>query len=340
MKILITGGLGYIGSHVTTVLLQNGIEAVVIDNLENSRIEVLDGIKSITGKLPIFRKIDVGDESEMNKLFEEFYDIEGVIHFAAYKSVSESVSKPLRYYNNNLGGLQQLLKHTVAKLIPLIFSSSCTVYGQSDTLPIREDEPLKPATSPYGSTKKIGEQIIKDCCHAYPDFNSVLLRYFNPIGAHASAKIGEYPKGIPQNLVPYLTQTVKGIRPILKIFGSSYETPDGTCIRDYIHVMDLAQAHLDSLNYLLEKKNSESCEVYNVGTGKGVSVLELIDAFELATGKIVPYELSNPRPGDTVSAYADPSKIEIKIGWKARHSLEEALSSAWTWEENLNKRIK
>lgn len=336
MKILITGGLGYIGSHVTTLLLQNDLEVVVIDNLENSRIDVLDGIQSITGKMPLFREIDVSSESEMNQLFDEFSDIGGVIHFAAYKSVSESVSEPLKYYDNNLGGLQQLLKHIVARGIPLIFSSSCTVYGQSETLPIREDEPLKPATSPYGSTKKIGEQIIADCCKAYPDFNSILLRYFNPIGAHSSAKIGEYPVGIPQNLVPFLTQTVKGIRPILKVFGSSYDTPDGSCIRDYIHVMDLAQAHIESLDYLLQKKNTEACEVYNVGTGNGVSVLELIEAFERATGKKVPYELSDPRPGDTVSAYADPSKIKTRIGWKARHSLEDSLSSAWKWEQKIN----
>jgi UDP-glucose 4-epimerase len=335
LKILITGGLGYIGSHVTTLLLQNNIDVVVIDNLENSRIQVLDGIKSITGKLPLFRKIDVSNESEMNQLFDEFTDIGGVIHFAAFKSVSESVSEPLKYYNNNLGGLQQLLKQIVTRSIPLIFSSSCTVYGQSETLPIREDEPLKPATSPYGSTKKIGEQIIEDCCKAYPDFKAILLRYFNPIGAHFSAKIGEYPVGVPQNLVPYLTQTVRGIRPVLKVFGSSYDTPDGSCIRDYIHVMDLAQAHIESLDYLLKKKNVEACEVYNVGTGNGVSVLELIESFESATGKKVPFELSDPRPGDTVSAYADPSKIETNIGWKARYSLEESLYSAWKWEENI-----
>lgn len=333
MNILITGGLGYIGSHVTTVLLQNDVEVIVIDSLENSRIQVLEGIESITGKVPIFRKIDVGDELKMNQLFNEFPDIKGVIHFAAYKSVSESVLEPLRYYDNNLGGLQQLLKFLVAKSIPLIFSSSCTVYGQSDTLPIREDEPLKPSTSPYGSTKKIGEQIIKDCCKAYPDFKSILLRYFNPIGAHPSAKIGEYPNGVPQNLVPFITQTVKGIRPVLKVFGSSYDTPDGSCIRDYIHVMDLAQAHVESLDYLLKKKSAEPFEIFNVGTGTGVSVLELIKAFENVTGEKVPYELSDPRVGDTVVAYADPTKIEQKIGWKAQFSLEEALSSAWKWEK-------
>jgi UDP-glucose 4-epimerase len=203
-------------------------------------------------------------------------------------------------------------------------------------MPIREDEPLKEATSPYGSTKRIGERIIEDCCKAYPKFNAILLRYFNPIGAHSSAKIGEYPIGIPQNLVPFLTQTVRGIRPILKVFGSKYDTADGTCIRDYIHVVDLAEAHVESLNYLLKKQNSEVCEVYNVGTGNGVSVLELIRAFENATGKSVPYELSDPRPGDTIAAYADASKIEQKIGWKARYTLEEALLSAWEWEKRIN----
>ena len=336
MKILITGGLGYIGSHVATVLLQNGMDVIIVDNLENSRIQVLDGIQSITGKTPVFRQMDVSDASEMNQLFDDFSDFAGIIHFAAYKSVSESVSEPLRYYDNNLGGLQLLLKHATSKAIPLIFSSSCTVYGQSETLPIREDEPLKEATSPYGSTKRIGERIIEDCCKAYPEFNAILLRYFNPIGAHSSAKIGEYPIGIPQNLVPFLTQTVRGIRPILKVFGSKYDTADGTCIRDYIHVVDLAEAHVESLNYLLKKQNSEACEVYNVGTGNGVSVLELIRAFENATGKSVPYELSDPRPGDTIAAYADASKIEQKIGWKARYTLEEALLSAWEWEKRIN----
>ena len=337
MKILITGGLGYIGSHVATVLIQNDIDTVLIDTLENSRIQVLEGIESITGKAPVFRKIDVGEEIEMNQLFEEFPDIGGVIHFAAYKSVGESVSKPLRYYNNNLGSLQQLLKYLIPNSIPLIFSSSCTVYGQSKTLPIREDEPLKSATSPYGNTKKIGEQIILDCCKANPNFNAILLRYFNPIGAHSSAKIGEYPNGVPQNLVPFLTQTVKGLRPVLKVFGSSYDTPDGTCIRDYIHVMDLAQAHVESLDYLLNKKNQETCEAYNVGTGKGVSVLELIKSFESATGKKVPFEISDPRPGDAVVAYADPSKIKLNIGWMAKYSLEEALLSAWKWEEKISQ---
>ena len=336
MKILITGGLGYIGSHVATVLLQNGMDVIIVDNLENSRIQVLDGIQSITGKTPVFKQMDVSDASEMNQLFDDFSACAGIIHFAAYKSVSESVSEPLRYYDNNLGGLQLLLKHATSKAIPLIFSSSCTVYGQSETLPIREDEPLKEATSPYGSTKRIGERIIEDCCKAYPKFNAILLRYFNPIGAHSSAKIGEYPIGIPQNLVPFLTQTVRGIRPILKVFGSKYDTADGTCIRDYIHVVDLAEAHVESLNYLLKKQNSEACEVYNVGTGNGVSVLELIRAFENATGKSVPYELSDPRPGDTIAAYADASKIEQKIGWKARYTLEEALLSAWEWEKRIN----
>jgi UDP-glucose 4-epimerase len=336
LKILVTGGLGYIGSHVTTLLLQNGMEVVVVDNLENTRIDVLDGIESITGKRPNFKQIDVCDSNQLKALFDEFSDIGGIIHFAAHKSVSESVKEPLKYYDNNLGGLQQLLKHALAKAVPFIFSSSCTVYGQSDTLPISENEPLKQATSPYGSTKKIGEQIIEDCCRANPDFNAILLRYFNPVGAHPSAKIGELPKGIPQNLVPYLTQTVKGIRPVLKVFGSSYNTPDGTCIRDYIHVMDLADAHIASLDYLLKNKNTSSCEVYNVGTGRGVSVLELIQTFEEATGEKVPYEFADPRPGDTVSAYADASKIEKIIGWKAKYSLEESLSSSWNWEKNLN----
>ena len=337
MKILITGGLGYIGSHVTSLLLQKGIEVIVIDNLDNTRLEVLDGIESISGKRPIFKQMDVCDELRLKAVFDEFHDIGGVIHFAAHKSVSESVEAPLKYYDNNLGGLQKLLKYAVLKSIPFIFSSSCTVYGQSETLPISESEPLKPPTSPYGNTKKIGEQIIEDCCQAYEGFHAILLRYFNPIGAHPSSKIGEFPKGVPQNLVPFLTQTVRGIRPVLRVFGSTYDTPDGTCLRDYIHVMDLAEAHISSLDYLLKNQNSDSCEVYNVGTGKGVSVLELINAFEKATGKKVPYEFADPRPGDTVAAYADASKIKTKIGWKAQYSLEEALKSAWEWEKSLER---
>ncbi|MDA9157695.1 UDP-glucose 4-epimerase GalE [Flavobacteriaceae bacterium] len=336
MKILVTGGLGYIGSHVTVLLLQKGYEVISVDNLDNSSLKVLDGIESITGNRPFFEAFDVRNEDQMSLLFDKFPEIDGVIHFAAHKAVGESVENPLKYYENNISGLVQILKPVIQKSIPFIFSSSCTVYGQADQMPIDEEVSLKKAFSPYGNTKQIGEQIIVDCCSAHEAFNAIVLRYFNPIGAHPSSKIGEFPQGIPQNLIPFLTQTVIGKRKMLKVFGSNYETPDGTCIRDYIHVMDLAQAHIESLDYLMASRNSKSCEVYNVGTGEGVSVLEVINAFEKVTGEKVPYELSDPRNGDIISAYADPNKINTNIGWKARYTLEESLMSAWNWEKQLN----
>ncbi len=337
MKILVTGGLGYIGSHVTVMLLQKGVEVISVDNLDNSRIEVLNGIKAITNKEPFFDNLDLRNQNQIQDLFKKHTDIDGVIHFAAYKSVGESVDKPLAYYQNNVGGLLNLLKPLCELNIPLIFSSSCTVYGQALKLPIDENSSVQPASSPYGFTKQIGEQLIKDCCKANSDFKSILLRYFNPVGAHPSAKIGEYPQGIPQNLVPFLTQTVIGKRSLLKVFGKDYDTPDGTCIRDYIHVMDLAQAHIDSIYYLISSNQKFSCETFNVGTGRGFSVLEVIKAFEKTTGESVPYKFTNPRVGDTISAYADVKKIEKQIGWKAKYSLEEALQSAWNWEKEIDK---
>ena len=335
LEILVTGGLGYIGSHVTTLLLEAGMEVIIVDNLANSRIEVLDGIESITGKRPYFKEINICDSVEMTHLVDEFPNLKGIIHFAAHKAVNESIRKPIDYYENNLGGLNQLLKIATQKSIPFIYSSSCTVYGQAKEMPITEEAPLKKSTSPYGNTKRIGEEIIQDCCKAYKDFHAVLLRYFNPIGAHDSVKIGEHPQGVPQNLVPFLTQTVKGKHSKLRVFGADYPTRDGTCIRDYIHIMDLAEAHIASLNYLLEQQNTDNCEVFNVGTGRGVSVLELIQLFENATGKEVPYELSKPREGDTVVAYADATKIKKKMGWQSNYSIEEALRSAWEWEQQL-----
>ncbi len=334
MKILVTGGLGYIGSHVTTLLLEKSVDVISVDNLENSRIEVLDGIKEITGKQPIFKQLDIRDENALKNLFKDHTDIDGVIHFAAYKAVGESVKEPLRYYHNNIVGLLNLL-NSIAKIgIPLIFSSSCTVYGQADKLPIKESASILPAASPYGYSKQAGEQFVKDTCKAHKNFNAILLRYFNPIGAHPSAKIGEQPQGVPQNLVPFLTQTAIGKHPVLKIFGSNYDTPDGTCIRDYIHVMDLAEAHINSLEYLISSKNTSKCETFNVGTGKGVSVLEVIQTFEKVSGKKVPYQFTEPRDGDTVAAFADVEMIEQKIGWKAKYTLEEALKNAWDWEKN------
>ena len=336
MKILVTGGLGYIGSHVTVLLLEKGHEVICVDNLENSSIQVLEGIEAITGKKPHFEALDVCDESQMEHLFFEHSNLNGIIHFAAYKAVGESVSEPLKYYKNNIGGLFNVLKHSTKNSIPFIFSSSCTVYGQADILPIDENAPLKKAYSPYGNTKQIGEQIIQDCCLANENFKAILLRYFNPIGAHSSAKIGEYPQGVPQNLIPFLTQTVIGKHPILKVFGAEYDTLDGTCIRDYIHVMDLAEAHVESLNYLISSENKASCEVYNVGTGEGISVLQLIKAFESVTGKKVPYQIVEPRQGDIISAYADTSKIMNTLGWNPKYSLEQALLSSWNWEKKLN----
>lgn len=336
MKILVTGGLGYIGSHVTVLLLEQGHEVICVDNLENSSIQVLEGIEAITGKKPHFEALNVCDESQMEHLFFEHSNLNGIIHFAAHKAVGESVSEPLKYYKNNIGGLINVLKHSTKNSIPFIFSSSCTVYGQADILPIDENAPLKKAYSPYGNTKQIGEQIIQDCCLANENFKAILLRYFNPIGAHSSAKIGEYPQGVPQNLIPFLTQTVIGKHPILKVFGAEYDTLDGTCIRDYIHVMDLAEAHVESLNYLMSSENKASCEVYNVGTGKGISVLQLIKAFESVTGKKVPYQIVEPRQGDTISAYADTSKIMNTLGWNPKYSLEQALLSSWNWEKKLN----
>jgi len=336
VKILVTGGLGYIGSHVTVLLLEKGHEVICVDNLENSSIQVLEGIEAITGKKPHFEALNVCDESQMEHLFFEHSNLNGIIHFAAYKAVGESVSEPLKYYKNNIGGLFNVLKHSTKNSIPFIFSSSCTVYGQADILPIDENAPLKKAYSPYGNTKQIGEQIIQDCCLANENFKAILLRYFNPIGAHSSAKIGEYPQGVPQNLIPFLTQTVIGKHPILKVFGAEYDTLDGTCIRDYIHVMDLAEAHVESLNYLISSENKASCEVYNVGTGEGISVLQLIKAFESVTGKKVPYQIVEPRQGDTISAYADTSKIMNTLGWNPKYSLEQALLSSWNWEKKLN----
>ena len=333
MKILVTGGLGYIGSHVTTLLLDKDFEVLCIDNLENSSESVLDGINKITGKSPIFENIDIRDKSSLRILLDEHLDIKGVIHFAAYKAVEESHKIPLDYYQNNVVGLLNLLELISNKRIPLIFSSSCTVYGQAKKLPIKESAPYQPSTSPYGYTKQVGEQIIKHTCKAYPNFSAISLRYFNPIGAHPTSKIGENPRGVPQNLVPFLTQTVMGKHSVLKVFGSNYNTPDGTCIRDYIHVMDLAQAHIDSLDFLISNEKS-IYETFNVGTGSGVSVLELIKTFEKVTGEEVPFEYDEPRTGDTEAAFADVKKIEKKIGWKSKYSLEEALKNAWEWEKN------
>ncbi len=330
--ILVTGGLGFIGSHTVVELQNSGFKVIVIDNLSNSRIEVLDSITKITGTKPNFHKVDLRNKKEVKNFFD-LNIIDGIIHFAAFKAVGESVEKPLEYYENNIGSLVYLLQEMRDRNIDnFIFSSSCTVYGQADKLPITENAPIKPAESPYGNTKQIGEEIIKDSCNAHK-LNAIALRYFNPIGAHESIEIGELPLGIPQNLIPYVTQTAAGIRSQLSIFGDDYETPDGTAIRDYIHVVDLAKAHIAALKRLLNKDNENNFEYYNIGTGKGSSVLEIITAFQNSTGKILNYKTVERRTGDVTAAYADTTIANEKLNWKTEKTLEEALRSAWNWQE-------
>tara|TARA_R110002050_G_scaffold298008_2_gene460412 strand:- start:2236 stop:3243 length:1008 start_codon:yes stop_codon:yes gene_type:complete len=333
MKILVTGGLGYIGSHVVVELQNEGFEVVIIDNLSNSSIDVLKGITAITKKQPIFEKLDLRDKSLVIDFFNSHQDISGIIHFAASKAVGESVEKPLLYYENNLNPLVYILQELQYKASSyFIFSSSCTVYGQSDVLPITESAPIKQAESPYGNTKQIGEEIIRDTCKASANINAIALRYFNPIGAHDSIKIGELPIGTPQNLVPFITQTAIGKREELSVFGNDYPTEDGTCIRDYIHVVDLAKAHVSALKRLIEGNNSQNFEVFNIGTGKGYSVLEVINAFEDVSGKKLNYKIVSRREGDVIAAYADTTKANTILGWKAKLTLKEALSAAWKWE--------
>ena len=335
MKILVTGGLGFIGSHTVVELQNEGFEVVAIDNLSNSSIEVLDGIEKITGKKPIFEKIDLREKSAVQNFFKKHQDIIGVIHFAASKAVGESVENPLLYYENNINSLVYVLQE-LANLpqANFIFSSSCTVYGQAEKMPITEDASVQPANSPYGNTKQIGEEIINDVAKV-TNINAVLLRYFNPIGAHSSAEIGELPIGVPQNLVPYITQTGIGIRQELSVNGNDYPTPDGTCIRDYIHVVDLAKSHVVALQRLLNKQNLEKVETFNLGTGKGSSVLEVINAFEKVSGQKIPYKIVGRREGDVISAYANIDKANKVLGWKAELSLKDALASAWKWEQKI-----
>tara|TARA_R110002073_G_scaffold11819_2_gene53142 strand:+ start:1466 stop:2482 length:1017 start_codon:yes stop_codon:yes gene_type:complete len=338
MKILVTGGLGFIGSHTTVELQNKGYEVIIIDDLSNSTEKVLDGIVAITGKRPIFEKIDLKERSKVEDFFKRHQDVAGVIHFAASKAVGESVEKPLLYYENNIGTLVYLLKELSQKnKSSFIFSSSCTVYGQADKMPITESAPVKPAESPYGNTKQMGEEIIRDTCKVTPGINAIALRYFNPMGAHPSGEIGELPIGVPQNLVPFITQTGMGIREQLSVFGDDYPTEDGTCIRDYIHVVDLAKAHVVALERLLNGKNLDNYEVFNVGTGKGSSVLEVIKSFEKVSGKKLNYKIVDRRPGDITSAYADTTKANKVLGWKAESTLDEAMKSAWLWEEKIRK---
>ena len=334
-KVLVTGGLGYIGSHTVVELQNAGFEVVIIDNLSNSSLEVLDGIIQITGKTPLFEKIDLRQKSEVIQFFEKHQDISGIIHFAASKAVGESVENPLLYYENNLSTLIYLLQacnnYTIENFI---FSSSCTVYGEPDKLPIDESAPIKKATSPYGNTKQISEEILNDSCKV-SNLKSIALRYFNPIGAHDSSKIGELPLGIPQNLVPFITQTAAGLRDQLSVFGDDYPTKDGSCIRDYIHVVDLAKAHVVALERLLKNRNSNQFETFNIGTGKGSSVLEVVNAFEKITQQKLNYKIVDRRVGDVISVYADTKKANEVLGWKAENSMEDSLLSSWNWEKKV-----
>lgn len=332
-KILVTGGLGYIGSHTVVELHHAGFGVVIVDNLSNSSIDVLENISKITGKTPVFEEIDLRIKEDCVSFFERNTDIVGIIHFAASKAVGESVENPLLYYENNLHTLVYMLqackKHAIHNII---FSSSCTVYGEPDALPITEDAPIKTANSPYGNTKQISEEILKDVCYVTPDLKAIALRYFNPIGAHHTGLIGELPVGVPQNLVPFITQTAAGIREQLSVFGNDYDTPDGSCIRDYIHVVDLAKAHVVALQRLIDEHNNTNFEMFNIGTGTGSSVLEVVQAFEKVTGVPLNYKIVDRRPGDVVAIYADTAKANKILGWKAEKTMEEALESAWKWE--------
>jgi UDP-glucose 4-epimerase len=338
-KILVTGGTGYIGSHTAVELQTAGYEVIVVDNLSNSCEDVLDGVKRITGVRPAFAKLDCNDKEGLDALLRSHPGVKGIIHFAASKAVGESVHKPLEYYRNNIVTLLNLLdlmpEHGVEGIV---FSSSCTVYGQPDDLPVTEDAPVKPALSPYGNTKQINEEIIRDAIHAGLPFKSIILRYFNPIGAHPSAEIGELPNGVPQNLVPFVTQTAMGIRSCLSVFGNDYNTPDGSCIRDYINVVDLAKAHVIAIDRMLQGKCDEPLETFNLGTGRGVSVLELINTFEKVTGVKVPHQIVGRREGDIEKVWANPHRANKTLGWTSRETLDDTLASAWNWQKKLRQR--
>ncbi len=340
-KILVTGGTGYIGSHTTVELIENGFKPIIVDNLSNSRIEVLDGIEKITGIKPEFHKIDLSDKLETENFFKQNSDIDVIIHFAAYKAVGESVEKPLKYYYNNLNSLINILQGMKTNNISgLVFSSSCTVYGQADKLPVTEQSPIKKADSPYGNTKQIAEEIITDFINSNNYLKSISLRYFNPIGAHESAYIGELPVGVPGNLIPFITQTAAGIREQLSIFGEDYNTPDGTAIRDYIHIKDLANAHIAAVKRLLENNNKSNNEVFNIGTGKGNSVLEIVKTFEKVTGLRLNYKIADRRAGDVEQVWADTSFANTELGWNTQLSLSDSLLSAWNWEKKYRNIIK
>ena len=340
-KILVTGGTGFIGSHTTVELIEAGYEVVIVDNLSNSNADVVDGIEKITGVRPAFEKVDCTDAAALEGVFKKYSGIQGIIHFAASKAVGESVEKPLLYYRNNLNSLMNLLE-----LMPqygvkgIIFSSSCTVYGQPDpeNLPVTENAPIKKAESPYGNTKQVCEEIVNDYIVSGAPINAILLRYFNPIGAHPTAIIGELPNGVPANLIPYLTQTAIGIRQQLSVFGDDYNTPDGSCIRDFIYVVDLAKAHVAAMAHILQGKMEKPVDVFNVGTGKGNSVLELIHTLEGCTGVRLKYKIVGRRAGDIEQVWGNVDKANRVLGWKAEHTLADSLSSAWKWQQELRKR--
>ena len=338
-RILVTGGTGYIGSHTVVELQQAGYSVVIIDNLSNSNISVLDGIERITAIRPDFVEGDCTDIDTLRKLFTDYPGIKGIINFAASKAVGESMQKPSLYYRNNLDTLLNLLDLMGPEGVKgIVFSSSCTVYGEPDVNPVTEKSPIKKATSPYGNTKQISEEIITDVIVAGAPFKAILLRYFNPVGAHPSAEIGELPNGVPQNLIPYLTQTAIGIRKELSVFGNDYNTPDGSCIRDYINVVDLAKAHVIAVERMLTDKSEAPVEIFNLGTGNGVSVLELINTFEEATGVKVPHKIVGRRAGDIEKVWADPTYANEVLGWKAEASLADTMRSAWAWQQRLRER--
>lgn len=340
-KILVTGGLGYIGSHTVVELQNHGFDPIIIDNLSNSNISVLEGIKKITGKLPIFYKLDITDENELSEFMSAHSDLKLVVHFAAFKSVKESVNFPLSYYHNNVVGLinllRQMQKHEINNLV---FSSSCTVYGESAILPVTEDTPFKPASSPYGNTKKICEDIIIDFCKIAPDFKAILLRYFNPIGAHPSLEIGELPLGVPNNLLPYLMQTAVGKHDYLSIFGNDYNTPDGTCIRDYIDIVDLAQAHVAASSHLLSGAMSANYDVFNIGTGFGLSVLDIVKSFERVAKTELKYRFCDRREGDVEQIWSDSTKAKQVLKWSAKTNIDDTIRTAWSWELKQLMEIK
>lgn len=335
-KVLVTGGLGYIGSHTVVTLLEHGFEAIIVDDLSNSQADVLDRIEQITNQRPPFYELDLCDEPAVKQLFKQEKGITSIIHFAASKAVGESVAKPLLYYKNNLLSLIHLLEQMqVHHIRDIVFSSSCTVYGQPDKLPVTEQSPMKPAESPYGNTKQIGEQILRDTCRADSSLRVIALRYFNPVGAHESALIGELPNGVPNNLVPFITQTAAGERQQLSVFGHDYDTPDGTAVRDYIHVVDLAEAHEIALRRLMNDQQRDNFEFFNIGTGEGHSVLEVVKTFERVNDLSLNYQLVDRRPGDVEKVYADTHYANTELGWKATRNLEKMLTSAWKWQKTL-----